>query len=227
MLQYAYDRFSGGSTTISTPPRNRRPRPSSGSRSRQPHALGRRVRLAIEFQRRGPAGDRSRVRHYWSPANPVVVPQPLRTSFADGGSLENTGIGGMLVYEDIDALIAFVNSMQPLVLGQAASPAATASPIRASRSSSTMRFRRCSLSAVPERAAGPQDNGYVPYAGATSPTNPTFANNQVFPSAAFQGLSTEHLAGERRRHQRQSGDLRADAGGATERLVRHQGQSGR
>ena len=123
----------------------------------------------------------------WSPASPVVVPQPLRTAFADGGSLENTGIGGMLAYEDIDALIAFVNSMQPLVLGQYGIAGGNGLPIPGT--TVIVDDAIPPLFGYQPYQSGqpaPQDNGYVLYAGATSPTNPTFANNQVFPLAAFQ-----------------------------------------
>jgi hypothetical protein len=46
------------------------------------------------------------------------VQQPVPTGFADGGSLENTGINGVLAYADIDSVIAFVNSGMPIQLGQ-------------------------------------------------------------------------------------------------------------
>ena len=55
--------------------------------------------------------------YYWPVIDPAVVSQPLPTGFADGGSLENTGINGMLAYTDIDALMAFVNTEVPMVSG--------------------------------------------------------------------------------------------------------------
>jgi len=54
---------------------------------------------------------------YW-PAKDSSPVQPFRASnFADGGNLENTGIGGLLAYADIDRLIAFVNSPTPQAAG--------------------------------------------------------------------------------------------------------------
>ncbi len=52
---------------------------------------------------------------YWPVANATVITNPQNTEFADGGSLENTGINALLAYSDITALIAFVNSEQALV----------------------------------------------------------------------------------------------------------------
>ena len=51
---------------------------------------------------------------YWpvKGAQPFPGTQPSR--FADGGSLENTGVAGLLAYQDVDNIIAFVNSSSPL-----------------------------------------------------------------------------------------------------------------
>lgn len=51
---------------------------------------------------------------YWSPQYNNAISNFSPTQFADAGLLENTGIGGMLAYTDIDSLIAFVNSHTPL-----------------------------------------------------------------------------------------------------------------
>jgi hypothetical protein len=56
--------------------------------------------------------------YYWSPAHAQTVQQPVPTGFADGGSLENTGINGMLAYSDIDSIIWFVNTEVPIRVGQ-------------------------------------------------------------------------------------------------------------
>src|SRR5262249_56908067 len=56
--------------------------------------------------------------YYWSPAHESVVATPQATRFADGGNLDNTGIGGILAYTDIDKVIAFVNTEVPMTLGQ-------------------------------------------------------------------------------------------------------------
>lgn len=52
---------------------------------------------------------------YWPVLNAHVPSATQQANeFADGGYLENTGIGGMLAYGDIDALLVFVNSETPL-----------------------------------------------------------------------------------------------------------------
>ncbi|MCX7099048.1 MAG: hypothetical protein NTV43_14190 [Methylococcales bacterium] len=48
--------------------------------------------------------------YYWSPRNTYPDKNQGPTRFADGGFLENTGVGGALSYSDIDSLIVFVNS---------------------------------------------------------------------------------------------------------------------
>lgn len=55
--------------------------------------------------------------NYWPVSSPQPVNNPQPTLFADGGSLENTGINGLLAYSDIKSVISFVNTEQPLALG--------------------------------------------------------------------------------------------------------------
>jgi hypothetical protein len=51
---------------------------------------------------------------YWPVLNAKPFPSTAVSRFADGGSLENTGVAGLLAYQDIDNVIAFVNSSTPL-----------------------------------------------------------------------------------------------------------------
>lgn len=51
---------------------------------------------------------------YWPAANPPAGKTINPTKFADGGSLENSGIAAMLAYGDIDNLIAFTNTSTPI-----------------------------------------------------------------------------------------------------------------
>jgi hypothetical protein len=55
---------------------------------------------------------------YWPVNNPQQISNPLPTNFADGGSLENTGICGLLAYSDIQNVISFLNSSVPLATGE-------------------------------------------------------------------------------------------------------------
>lgn len=50
---------------------------------------------------------------YWSPLEPLLD-QANPAQFADGGSLENTGVASMLSYSDIRNIIAFINVETPL-----------------------------------------------------------------------------------------------------------------
>lgn len=56
--------------------------------------------------------------NYWPVNDPQPLAHPQPTLFADGGSLENTGINGLLAYSDIKNVISFINSEQPFVQGQ-------------------------------------------------------------------------------------------------------------
>jgi hypothetical protein len=51
---------------------------------------------------------------YWPVKNAQAFPSTQPSRFADGGSLENTGVAGLLAYQDVDNVIAFVNSSSPL-----------------------------------------------------------------------------------------------------------------
>jgi hypothetical protein len=46
---------------------------------------------------------------YWSPVDPPITQPVAESEFADGGSLENSGVAAMLSYADIDQVIAFLN----------------------------------------------------------------------------------------------------------------------
>jgi hypothetical protein len=126
---------------------------------------------------------------YWPVANPSVVQTPAATRFADGGSLENTGINGMLAYTDIDSIIAFVNSETAMVQGtygisdghggwlpgtyividDAIPPLFGYQPYEDGK--------------IDER-----DKGYVLYAGASGTDFPQFAHSQVFDASYFPAL---------------------------------------
>jgi hypothetical protein len=47
---------------------------------------------------------------YWPVSTPPVGQSLKRSEFADGGSLENTGIAAMLAYSDVSTIITFLNS---------------------------------------------------------------------------------------------------------------------
>jgi hypothetical protein len=108
---------------------------------------------------------------YWPVLNPPVN-QPLTTTeFADGGSLENSGIAAMLAYHDIQHLIAFTNTATPLALDQAGTIVVDDS-----------------LPPLFGYQPYVEGAGYVLYHGATHPHGPLYQHNQVFPPEAFWDL---------------------------------------
>jgi hypothetical protein len=108
---------------------------------------------------------------YWPAAKPPVGATINPTRFADGGSLENSGIAAMLAYGDIDNIIAFTNTSTPIAKDNAGIIVVDDS--------------LPPLFGYQPYVAG---SGYVPYQGAANPSNPLFQNSQVFPSPAFQPL---------------------------------------
>jgi hypothetical protein len=125
--------------------------------------------------------------YYWSVKNPTVVSRPVPTRFGDGGILENTGINGMLAYDDIRALIAFVNSEQAMLPGEYGISDGHGGFIP--DTSVIVDESIPPLFGYQPYESGQIDQmnkGYVLYAGARGTDYPLYANNQVFPSSAFQ-----------------------------------------
>lgn len=124
--------------------------------------------------------------YYWSPAHESVVTTPQATRFADGGNLENTGIGGMLAYTDIDKVIAFVNTEVPMTLGQFGVSDGKGGFIPDTNIVVDESIPPLFGYQPYESGQIDQDNkGYVLYAGASDTDYPMYANNQVFPATAF------------------------------------------
>ena len=121
--------------------------------------------LAVELEGLIPAYQ------YWPVLHPPVN-QPITPSeFADGGSLENSGIAAMLAYHDIQHVIAFANTSTPLSMDRAGTIMVDDS-----------------LPPLFGYQPYVEGTGYVPYQGATHPTGPLHQHNQVFPSEAFWDL---------------------------------------
>lgn len=108
---------------------------------------------------------------YWPVANSPIGSTIKTTNFADGGSLENTGIAAMLSYGDIDNIISFVNTMMPIAQDH--------SGIIVVDDSIPPLF------GYQPYVAGA---GYTLYRDHSNPSNPAFQNSQVFPSSEFQSL---------------------------------------
>ena len=108
---------------------------------------------------------------YWPVRNPPVNQTISMTEFADGGSLDNTGVASVLAYSDIQNLMVFTNTSTPMT-----------------QDANGVIVVDDSLPPLFGYQPYVQGRGYVLYQGAASPNQPMFQNNQVFPSASFQEL---------------------------------------
>ena len=109
---------------------------------------------------------------YWSPSDVTAGETVLPSPFADGGSLDNTGVASALAYSDIDNVIAFVNSVTPISPG-------------------VNNFFIVDDMIPPLFGYQPYDKkvGYHLYTQPLlSENNAGFANNQIFPSNQFEFL---------------------------------------
>jgi len=111
---------------------------------------------------------------YWSVLKPPVEKKIGKTPFADGGSLDNSGVASVLAYTDVNNVIAFTNTSTPITL---------------------VKVKHEDVIVVDDSLPplfGYQpfvpDVGYQLYSGNRISAGPLFQNNQVFPSEAFQDL---------------------------------------
>jgi hypothetical protein len=112
---------------------------------------------------------------YWPVRNASAAQSTAPTDFADGGSLENSGIAAALSYADIDNVIAFVDTLTTLaqdgngvvIVDDSIPPLYGYQPYDAS-------------------VAG----GYALYSAGANPASPAwfYRFNQIFPSDAFAAL---------------------------------------
>jgi hypothetical protein len=118
----------------------------------------------------------------WPAAGGAANPNP--NTYADGGSLENTGLASLLAYGDIGSAIVCVNSETAMVQGSAG--------ISNGQGGWVQGTTVIVDDAVPPLFGyQPYDDtlGYVPYSsGKVSPENQLFGNNQVFASTEFAGF---------------------------------------
>ncbi|MDN5869876.1 MAG: hypothetical protein L0H73_04025 [Nitrococcus sp.] len=120
---------------------------------------------------------------YWPVAGVEPFPQTLPTQFADGGSLENTGVANMLTYTDIESVIAFVNSSQRMeeIPEGVVGPDGHVIP-------GTGVLVDGQIPPLFGYQPYQQGKGYRIYAGDENPTSPESRNSQVFPAQGFADL---------------------------------------
>jgi hypothetical protein len=124
----------------------------------------------------------------WSVRDPQPGMPPLPNRFADGGSLENTGVAALLAYSDIDGVIAFVNPsvpLQPAAYGVADGRGGVLPGTAVVVDDSVPPL----FGYQPYGAGRPGENeGYVPYGEGPPGRRAMHAHNQVFERAAFPAL---------------------------------------
>lgn len=120
---------------------------------------------------------------YWPAAHPVPNPALTPNRFADGGSLENTGVASLLAYEDIEKLISFVNTSTPLAPGEKGVIGEDGHEIP-----DTAIVIDSQLPVLFGYQPYHPAVGYLLYEGDAIPDGEIYKHNQVFPSAQFSEL---------------------------------------
>lgn len=131
---------------------------------------------------------------YWPVANAAPYPRTDPTRFADGGSLENSGVNAMLSYTDIENVIAFLNSSTAMAAAGFGMIDESGNEVPGTRVVITEEI-------PPLFGYQPYNplKGYVLYEGEPNPVFPQGKNSQVFESAllaeVIQGLWTASGSG--------------------------------
>ena len=120
---------------------------------------------------------------YWPALDAAPDPNIQTTDFADGGDLENTGIASLLAYTDIDKVISFVNSSQPMLACSLGAFDAAGNEIPGTRV-----LVDTQVAVLFGYQPWQEGQGYRLYAGASDPQGREYENNQVFPSERFAEL---------------------------------------
>jgi hypothetical protein len=133
---------------------------------------------------------------YWPVLNAAPEADVTATNFADGGSLENTGINAMLTYSDIDNLISFVNTSTALeevvygIFDVNGSPVPGTNIMIDGQVTSLFGYQPYN-----DGKKKKTQLGYWTYKDKNGnfrddPLNPEFRNNQVFPCEKFAEMLT-------------------------------------
>ena len=120
---------------------------------------------------------------YWPVNNTHAPVVSAENAFADGGNLENTGVAALLLYEDIDNIIAFVNCATPLEQAEHGIIDASGQEIP-----DTCIKVDGQISALFGYQPYNDSVGYQLYCADHQPNNPLLKHNQIFPSEAFAEL---------------------------------------
>lgn len=124
---------------------------------------------------------------YWPVAGAQPYPQTKPTRFADGGSLENSGVNAMLAYTDIENVIAFLNASTAMAAGQFGMIDSSGNEVPG-----TQVIINPNIPPLFGYQPYNPRKGYVLYEGDPNPVFPQGKNSQVFESCklaeVIQGL---------------------------------------
>lgn len=120
---------------------------------------------------------------YWPVKDPSPVAEFQPTRFGDGGNLDNTGIAGLLVYQDIDRVIAFNNTSDAMTAADLGAYDAQGNEIP-----NTRVYIGSNIPPLFGYQPYQAGNGYRLYADDSDPGKPEFAHSQLFPAEDFAAL---------------------------------------
>lgn len=120
---------------------------------------------------------------YWPVLNAAPATGIKATRFADGGDLENTGIASLLAYGDIDRVMSFVTSSQPMAACSLGMFDAQGNEVPGTRV-----LLDGQMAVLFGYQPWQEGQGYRLYAGAINPEGRQYRNNQVFKSEYFADL---------------------------------------
>lgn len=122
---------------------------------------------------------------YWPVREASAEDSPVTDSFADGGNLENTGVASLLSFDDIDRVIAFVNTSSALAEAKLGVFDSNGNEIPGTRI-----FVDSQMPPLFGYQPYDSERGYRLYSAEAAPDSPVFKNNQVFESSDFAGFLT-------------------------------------
>ncbi len=161
---------------------------------------------------------------YWPVDDPSPAGPFKNTRFADGGNLENTGIGGLLAYQDIDNLIAFINTSSSMTAGDLGTFDAQGNELPGTRV-----VIGSQIPPLFGYQPWQKDKGYRLYEGDAAPASPEMRHNRVLTPGSFAELLQGRAPMGEQRQRRPTGlqpprrTLPPTAGRASQCLVRYQG----
>lgn len=120
---------------------------------------------------------------YWPVRDAAPAERTEPTRFADGGNLENVGLADALSFDDVDNVLAMVNSPTPMVAAAKGVIDADGNEVPGTRVEIDSQ-----VSALFGYQPYNSKKGYLLYEGAEDPESPEMMHSKVFPPEAFPEL---------------------------------------